>query len=158
MIAGPAPTTLAGRRDDSDAANEIAIATTTSIYAADHTIALARDLATVLRASRAAMRAGRLSVAQARVLHHATAQLDAELTRKVEARVLPRAATQSTRNFARSVDRAIAALDPNFTPASKTPGPRSRSPTPRSVTASGSSTSADRWRSPPPFMALTGTP
>jgi hypothetical protein len=120
VIAGPAPKTLAGRRDDSDAANEIAVATRSSVYAADHLIALARDLATVLRASRAAMRAGTLSLAQARVLHHATAGLPAALTRTVEARVLPRAGLQSTRNFTRSVDRAIAALDPNFTPRSKT--------------------------------------
>jgi len=72
-----------------------------------------------LRASREAMRAGRLTLAQARVLHDATYQLPAEIARKVEARVLPRAHGQSTARFRAGVRRAVAALDPAFAARAK---------------------------------------
>jgi hypothetical protein len=61
------------------------------------------------------MRTGALSLAQARVLHGATVMLPDEITREVQARVLPRAGLQSTAQFKASVRRAVAALDPTFT-------------------------------------------
>jgi hypothetical protein len=119
VVAGPAPKSLDRRKADSYVAHEVAIATRQSVYAADATIALARDLATVLQASRSAMRRGELAVAQAKVLHHATSILPTDVARAVEARVLPRAAVQSTQNFRRSVNRAVAALDPTWTERAK---------------------------------------
>ena len=117
VIAGPAPNTADQRCEEPFAAHEVAVATTTSVYAADNLIALARDLSTVLRASRDAMRRGELTLAQAKVLHGATLMLRrvAEVARAVEAKVLPRAAMQSTAAFRACVRRWVAALDPTFT-------------------------------------------
>jgi hypothetical protein len=117
-VAGPAPKKL-GRFNESFAAHEVSVATRTSVYGADAAIALARDLATVLRASRAAMRRGELTEAQARVLHHATFTLPADIAHAVEARVLARASRQTTKNFKASVTRAVASLDPTFTERSR---------------------------------------
>jgi hypothetical protein len=112
VIAGPAPT--GGSRDEHFAAHEVAVATRSSVYAADGLIALARDLASVLRASRDAMRRGELTLAQAKVIHGATVMLPAEVAQAVQARVLPRAAGQSTAAFKASVQRAVATLDASF--------------------------------------------
>jgi hypothetical protein len=114
VIAGPVRTSLCESRDDF-AANEVAVATKTSVYAADRQIGLARDLASVLRATGAAMRAGEVTAAQALALHDATAQLSVEVARAIEARVLRRASVQNLKNFKASVTRAAAALDPDFT-------------------------------------------
>jgi Domain of unknown function (DUF222) len=118
-IAGPRPATKSQRRNENFASHEVSVATTSSVYAADSMIALARDLATVLRASRDAMAAGKLSLAQARTLHHATSHLSADVAQLIEARVLRRAHLQSTGNFSRSVTRAAAALDPDWTARAK---------------------------------------
>jgi hypothetical protein len=117
-VAGPLPKKQ-GRFHENFAAHDVAVATRTSVYSADATIALARDLATVLRASRAAMRCGELTEAQARALHHATFRLPADIARAVESRVLARAPIQTTRNFTASVTRAVARLDPTFTERSR---------------------------------------
>ena len=118
-IAGPAPTSVDDCHEEHFAAHEVAVATTSSVYAADGLIALARDLAGRLSASRGAMRTGAMSLAQARVLHGATVTLPKEVARAVEARVLPRAGLQSTAQFNASVRRAVAALDPMFTARAK---------------------------------------
>ena len=119
VIAGPAPSSLNDRHEEHFAAHEVAVATTSSVYAADGLIALARHLAGALHASRDAMRRGELTLAQARVLHSATVILPDEITHAVEARVLPRARLQSTAQFTASVRRAVAALDPMFTARAK---------------------------------------
>jgi Domain of unknown function (DUF222) len=119
VIAGPAAASPEARVEESFAAHEVCVATRASVYRADAMIALARDLASVLRASRDAMRAGRLTLAQAKVLHHATTMLPVDVARAVEARVLTRAVIQTTTNFAKSVTRAVAVLDPTFTERAK---------------------------------------
>jgi hypothetical protein len=118
LIAGPVPASLHEARDDFSA-HEIAVATKSSVYAADRQIALARDLVSVLRATGAAMRAGDVTAAQALALHDTTGQLPVEVARAIEARVLRRAAIQSLRNFKASLARAAAALDPDFVKRSK---------------------------------------
>jgi Domain of unknown function (DUF222) len=117
-LAGPAAESVT-EKNDNFASHDVGVALRASVYAADNAIALARDLATVLRATRDAMRRGEVTAAQARALHHATLGLPADVARAIEARVLKRASIQSTRNFAKSVDRAGAALDPHWTKTAK---------------------------------------
>ncbi|HTR70313.1 MAG TPA: DUF222 domain-containing protein, partial [Mycobacteriales bacterium] len=97
------------------AAHDVALATRTSVYAADRQIALALDLTATLRATGAALRTGQLTPAHAKTIHAELAGVPAPIARAVEARVLDRAGTQTIANLTRSLRRARAALDPNWT-------------------------------------------
>ncbi|HTR69863.1 MAG TPA: DUF222 domain-containing protein [Mycobacteriales bacterium] len=118
-LAGP-PTALIGTHDrkrdpNNFAAHDVAVATRTSVYAADATVDLARDLRTVLKASGKALRSGALTLAQAKVLWRMTAGMPADTAREVETRVLPRAPIQDVKRFTGCVRRACASLDPTWT-------------------------------------------
>jgi hypothetical protein len=83
---------------------------------ADRDVALARDLAERLAATRSAMRKGEITAAQARVLSEATSHLDPALAQEIERRVLPNAHRQDTASFRAAVRRSAARLDPEFIP------------------------------------------
>jgi hypothetical protein len=118
-IAGPAPAKPQARLDERYPAQEVAVATRNSVYTADRLIALARDLATVLKATGAAMRRGEVSQAQARALHEVTCALPADIARAIEAKVLKYAFRQSLALFRGSLRRWTARLDPTLTARSK---------------------------------------
>lgn len=109
-IAGPAPTTVRAAQDDF-AAGEVAVATKTSIYAADAKVHLARDLATRLAATAVAMRAGDVTLAQASALSQAVARLDDDTARAIEAKVLRYAHRQTLTLFKASITRWASRLD-----------------------------------------------
>lgn len=115
VIAGPAPAKPQARLDESFAANEVAVATRSSVYSADRMIAMSRDLATVLTATGAALHAGQISEAQARALHDATSPLPVEVARAIEEKVLRYAHRQNLTLFRASLRRWVARLDPSFT-------------------------------------------
>ncbi|HTR68801.1 MAG TPA: DUF222 domain-containing protein [Mycobacteriales bacterium] len=97
------------------AAHEVALATKTSVYAADRAISLAIDLVGTLKATGAALRTGQLTPAHAKTIHGELAGVPADLARTIETRILPRAGTQTIANLTRSLRRARAALDPDWT-------------------------------------------
>jgi hypothetical protein len=113
-IAGPEPATLAERQDDFSP-HEVAVASKTSVYAADTTIALARDLSGRLRATARAMSEGSVTAAQARVLSEGTAHLDPELTAEIEGNLLKYSHRQSLAAFRASLRRWLAKKDPAWT-------------------------------------------
>jgi hypothetical protein len=114
-IAGVKPVINAQGRLDDFAANEVAVATMSSVYAADRQVWTSRDLAGRLAATRAALLAGEVSLAQATALSEATGQLDVSIARAVEAKVLKHAHRQDTGRFKVALRRWLAKLDPDFT-------------------------------------------
>lgn len=113
-IAGPEPATVQARREDY-APCEVAVATTTSIYAADAEIDTARDLAGRLAATREQMATGRVTAAQARALSAATGHLDVNVARDIEAATLKYAHRQTLVRFKASLRRWVAKKDPEWT-------------------------------------------
>jgi hypothetical protein len=113
-IAGPTPATLRDRQDDF-ASNEVAVATICSVYAADRRVWLARDLSDRLALTAGAMARGEISLAQARALSDATCQLDVEVARAIEAKILRYAFRQDLNLFKTALRRWVAKLDPDFT-------------------------------------------
>jgi hypothetical protein len=114
-IAGPKPKGLSERLEDYSA-HEIAMATKTSVYAADHQIWFARDLADRLGATAEAMRRGEVNLAQARALSEATTHLDVAIARAVESKLLRFAFRQNVTAFRAALRRWVAKLDPDFAP------------------------------------------
>jgi hypothetical protein len=114
-VAGPAP---ADSRDDWGA-HEVALASRSSVYAADRQIAFARDLAGRLCATHQAMTLGLITFAQARVLSEGVAHLDDDVAREIEANLLRFAYRQDLTLFKASLRRWLARLDPQFTPRAK---------------------------------------
>jgi Domain of unknown function (DUF222) len=113
-IAGPKPPApVAGRADDF-AANEIAVASKCSVYAARDRIGFARDLSSRLVKTLEAMHNAEISWAQARALSEATCQLDVTIARDIEERVLRFSHRQDITLFRASLRRWLARLDPDF--------------------------------------------
>jgi hypothetical protein len=112
-IAGPEPITRAAKLDDFSA-EEIAMATRCSVYAADAKIALARKLAARWRATLAVMTAGGVSLLQARLMIESVDHLDEDLRAELEVNLLKYAHRQSPANFRRSVSRWLAKKDPGW--------------------------------------------
>jgi hypothetical protein len=98
---------------DDWAREEIAAAVRLSPGAAQLRLAVARELTGRLAATGAALRAGRISYPHARALADAVADLDDPAARDVQARVLPAAECQTPGRFRRTVERAVAAADPD---------------------------------------------
>jgi hypothetical protein len=113
-VAGPAPQTEAQRNDDVGAAL-VSFTSTASVQASGHRVAIDRDLAERLQASRVALAAGRITYQQVAALSAATRALDLDLARKIETRVLRYAHRQDLTKFRKSLARACAALDPDWT-------------------------------------------
>jgi hypothetical protein len=112
-IAGPAPSTPAGRAEDFSA-HEVAVATVCSVYAAQRQVRVARDLTHRLVATTEAMTRGEISLAQAQALSDATAHMDVGLARAVEAKMLRFAHRQDLSLFRAGLRRWVAKLDPDF--------------------------------------------
>jgi hypothetical protein len=117
-IAGPRP---ANRRDAQDdfSPQEVAVATISSIYAADRQIWLARDLAGRLGATAQAMRLGDISYAQATALSEATSHLSMDVARAIESKMLRFSYRQDTSLFKAALRRWVAKLDPDFSVRAK---------------------------------------
>lgn len=113
-IAGPAPTTREQRLDDFSA-QEVAVATRCSVYAADAKVTLARGLAQRWRATREVMSRGGITAAQARVMIETLDHLDVELGEELEANLLRYSHRQSAVNFRRSLTRWLVKKDPGWT-------------------------------------------
>jgi Domain of unknown function (DUF222) len=118
VIAGPRPTTARERLDDF-AAHEVAVATRSSVYAADRQIWLARDLTSRLVRTADAMRRGEITAAQATALSEATSQLDPDVAQQIEDRMLRYSHRQDLTLFRASLRRWVAKLDPDFTTKAK---------------------------------------
>jgi hypothetical protein len=119
VIAGPKPVINAQGRIDDFAANEVAVATWTSVYAADHRVWASRDLAGRLAATHEALRCGEASWPQAVALSEATSRLDTDLARQVEAKMLKYSHRQDIGKFKAALRRWVAKLDPDFTAKAK---------------------------------------
>jgi hypothetical protein len=117
-IAGPRPASRREAQDDFSP-QEVAVATMSSIYAADRQIWLARDLAHRLAATAQAMRLGDISLVQATALSEATSHLSDDVARSIEARVLHFSHRQDARLFKASLRRWVAKLDPDFSVRAK---------------------------------------
>jgi hypothetical protein len=109
-VAGPAP---ADSREDWGV-HDVAVAARLSLYAADRQVALARDLAGRLRATRDAMNEGRVTAAQALALGEGVAHLEDEIAQQVEDRILKYAHRQDLTKFKSALRRWLARLDPSF--------------------------------------------
>ncbi|HVW79534.1 MAG TPA: DUF222 domain-containing protein [Mycobacteriales bacterium] len=114
-LAGPTP---ADRREDWGP-YDVAAATRSSIYSADRQVAFARDLASRLTATRAAMSEGRCTLGQARALSEGVAHLPDDVAQEIESRLLKFAHRQDLTKFKASLRRWLARLDPNFVTRSK---------------------------------------
>lgn len=95
------------------AAAEVALELTMSQYAAAGWAELAVDLAWRLSATGAALAGGQLDLPRARLIAEATAVLDDDTARAVEARVLPAAGRQSTGMLRAALRRAVITADPH---------------------------------------------
>jgi Domain of unknown function (DUF222) len=113
-LVGPAPQTFAEHRDDLGAA-EVSLATGVGMPIAQRRVSVDRDLHERLAAARVALAAGRITYAQVSALSVATRDLDVELAQAIEARVLRYSWRQDLTKFRKSLDRACAALDPDWT-------------------------------------------
>lgn len=113
--AGPAP---ADRREDWGT-HKVAVATNSSVYAADRQVAFSRDLAGRLSATREAMALGRISYAQARLLSESVAHLDDDIAQQIEANLLRYSWRQNITLFKAALQRWLARLDPQFAPRAK---------------------------------------
>ncbi|HVU62321.1 MAG TPA: DUF222 domain-containing protein [Mycobacteriales bacterium] len=114
-LAGPEPD---DRREDWGA-HEVAVATRCSVNAADRQVALARDLAGRLRATRTAMSEGRCTFVQARALSEGVAHLRDDIAQEIEQRLLKFAHRQDLTKFKASLQRWLARLDPDFVKRAK---------------------------------------
>ncbi|HEX3610206.1 MAG TPA: DUF222 domain-containing protein [Sporichthyaceae bacterium] len=100
---------FAERSAYAEVALELGLADRTS----DHRVHVAVELTRRLPASVAAVCAGRITLAKARVILEETAELDAELLEGVEAGVLGKAEGLTPANLRRATRRAVARLDAN---------------------------------------------
>jgi hypothetical protein len=114
-VAGPAPD---DPREDWGV-HEVAVASRSSVYAADRQVAFSRDLACRLTATRAALEAGRISFAQARMLSESVAHLDDDIAQQIEEKMLRFAYRQDLTLFKAALKRWLARLDPQFTTRAK---------------------------------------
>ncbi len=94
------------------AAAEVALELTMSQYGAQAWAHLAVQLAWRLAATGAALTAGTIDLARARLIAEATSPLGDETARAVEARVLPAAGRQTTGMLRAALRRAVIAADP----------------------------------------------
>jgi hypothetical protein len=94
------------------AAAEVALELTMSPYGAAWWADLAVELAWRLAATGAALAAGIIDLARARLIAEATSPLGDEAARAVEARVLPAAGDQTTGMLRAALRRAVIAADP----------------------------------------------
>src|SRR5450432_3782360 len=94
------------------AAAEVALELTMSQYGAAAWAQLAVELAWRLAATGAALAAGTIDLARARLIAEATSPLDDETARAVEARVLPAAGGQTTGMLRAALRRSVIAADP----------------------------------------------
>jgi Domain of unknown function (DUF222) len=101
-----------GRHVSEFAADEIALELRLTCAAAARRLALARDLATRLPDTLAALDSGRVDLARAQLVSELTSELPDSLARQVEAEVLDRAESQNTSQLRATVRRAIIRLDP----------------------------------------------
>jgi len=113
VIAGPKPTGDQ-RWLDEFSAGEVAVAEGCSLYAADAKIRLARDLAGWLSRTAARVRAGRMTMDQARALSEEAASLPDDLAQELEERMLRFAHRQSLANFRKSLRRNLPKVDPDW--------------------------------------------
>jgi hypothetical protein len=95
------------------AADEMAVALTLTVRAAQDERDLACHLSTVLPATLAALQDGRLDLAKARVIANGTAELDPGHAAAVEAAVLPEPPGQTTGQLRAAVTRAVLTADPS---------------------------------------------
>jgi hypothetical protein len=113
VMAGPEPATAPDALDDFTAA-EVAVAEGCSLYAADGRIRLARDLAGRLARSAARVRAGTMTMEQARALSEAAAPLSDDIAHELETRMLRLVSRQSLANFRKSLRRNLSKVDPDW--------------------------------------------
>ncbi|HEY7323599.1 MAG TPA: DUF222 domain-containing protein [Streptosporangiaceae bacterium] len=106
---------VAGRPDQvlPEAGAEVALALTMSQPTAMDWTGLATRLRWQLPATGAALTAGRIDLARARIIAEATAPLPDETARAVEERVLPVAGEQTTGQLRAAVRRAVITADPD---------------------------------------------
>ncbi len=94
------------------AAGEVSLALSMSHYGATWWAGLGISLAWRLRATGAALAAGTIDLTRARIIAEATALLDDDTARAVEAVVLPKAGQQTTGQLRAALKRAILTIDP----------------------------------------------
>ncbi len=94
------------------APNEIALALTLTGCSAEYWMSLAVSLGSRLPATLAALAAGKIDLARAKLIDQYTTVLDDDLARMVEARVLPKAERQTTGQLRAALLRAVLAVDP----------------------------------------------
>ena len=94
------------------APNEIALALTLTGCSAEYWMSLAVSLGSRLPATLAALGAGKIDLARAKLIDQCTTVLDDDLARMVEARVLPKAERQTTGQLRAALLRAVLAVDP----------------------------------------------
>lgn len=94
------------------APSEVALALTLTEGGAEYWMDLAVSMTRRLPATVAALRAGRIDLARAKLIETFTAGLDDELAGQVERRVLGRAERQTTGQLRASLQRAVIAADP----------------------------------------------
>lgn len=111
-VAGLEPDTGAGSGHPDTGVEEVRIGLSLSPGQADRRVALARELATRLPRTAAALEAGEVSVSQVAALVDLTGDRTAEVAGKVEERVLVRAPHQTLAAFKRCVRRALIRYDP----------------------------------------------
>ena len=92
--------------------DEVAEALTLTATAADGLIRFATELSGRLPGTFAALAAGDIDYPKARTMWHAIDQVDDQLTRTIEAKVLPKAPDQTTGQIRAKVRRLIKRLDP----------------------------------------------
>jgi hypothetical protein len=95
-----------------EAAAEVALALQMSQPGASDWVDLAVQMRWRLRATGAALSAGTIDLARARIIADCTSVLTDELASEVETRVLPEASSQTTGQLRNSVRRAVIAADP----------------------------------------------
>ncbi len=94
------------------APNEVALALTMTLNSAEYWTDLAVSLAERLPATLAALRAGSIDLARARLIEQYTALLPKNLARKVESAVLAKAEWQTTGQLRAALRRAVISADP----------------------------------------------
>ncbi len=96
-----------------DACAQVSLALTMSQAAASWWSDLAVTLTWRLAATGAALRAGQIDLARARLIADATAVLDEDTARAVEAKILPTAGDQTTGQLRAALRRAVITADPD---------------------------------------------
>jgi hypothetical protein len=95
------------------ASDELAAALTLTVRAAESYLELATDLADKLPGTAAALEAGVIDLARAKIIADATHVLTREHAGAVEDRVLPRAGLQTSGQLRAALARAVLAVDPD---------------------------------------------